>query len=185
MHFESKAELLHEDCAQIAGHVGQRFDRLEGKRLLLTGAGGFLASHLALSLAWLNDNYLSRRCTLIALVRTPVTPDKRLGSLLGRDDVEFVVQSVNDPLDLDPPADFTIHAASRASPRDYLSDPLDTMDANTLATRRLLTTARDRSAEGFLFFSSGETYGEVPPEAVPTPETLKKLGLDKEPSHII
>ena len=171
----SRTELLQGDYANVAEDVGERFRRLEGKRLLLTGAGGFLASHVALSLAWVNDNVLSSTCTLVALVRTAPMPDGPLGTLLSRSDVEFVVQSVNDPIELDRPVDFIVHAASKASPKDYLSDPLDTMDANTVATRRLLISARDRGVESFLFFSSGEIYGEVPRESLPTPETFPGL----------
>ena len=181
MRLHSRSEIARNDCAAVADSVGERVRRLEGKRLLLTGASGFLASRMAQSLAWLNDNYLSSRCTLVALVRTAPTPDGPLGTLIGRSDVEFVVQSVNDPLELDRPVDFIVHAASKASPKDYLANPLDTMDANTVATRRLLTMAQDRGVESFLFFSSGEIYGEVPPESVPTPETFPGLASSTAP----
>jgi dTDP-glucose 4,6-dehydratase/UDP-glucuronate decarboxylase len=163
--------LIERDLVEVAGALGDAADRLAGKVVLLTGAGGILPAYLADTVAWLNRHRLARPCRLLALVRSPVTAGSRLGHLLGRPDVTFLVQDVNGPID--PPArpDFIIHAASRASPRSYLADPLDTMDANTTATRRLLDLARAAGSEGFLYFSSGEIYGDVPAADVPTPET--------------
>lgn len=164
-------DVVDEDIRQVAEALGDAADRLRGKALLLTGAGGVLPAYLAETVAWLNRHRFDRPCRLLALVRRAPGPGHRLGHLCGRPDVAFLVQDVRAPIRVEGPLDFIVHAASRASPRSYLDDPLDTMDANTEATRRLLELGRARRVEAFLFFSSGEIYGEVPPEHVPTPET--------------
>lgn len=162
--------LLYEDIAQIVKHIGTAIHQLEGKRLLLTGANGFLASYLADTVAWINDFVLSSPCNLIAIIRSPLTSSGRLGHLLNRDDVQFIQQDVRAPLHLDEPIDMIVHAASKASPKDYLTHPLDTMDANVLGSRQLLELARQSQVESFLFLSSGETYGSVPEALNPIPE---------------
>lgn len=163
--------LVYDDIRQVVEDVGQALYRLSGKTFLLTGASGFLASYMADTIVWLNDHLLSSPCFLIALARSPVTRNGRLGHLLDREDVQFVQQNVSAPIHLDQHVDFIVHAASRASPRSYLAHPLDTMDANVVGTRQLLDIAKERGVESFLFFSSGEVYGEVSNEFVPTPES--------------
>lgn len=160
-----------DDIRQVVKDVGQVLHRLSGKTFLLTGASGFLASYLADTIVWLNDNVLLSPCFLIGLVRSPVTHNGRLGHLLERDDVRFMDQNVSVPIHIDQHIDFIVHAASRASPRSYLAHPLDTMDANAGGTRQLLDIAKEKGIESFLFFSSAEIYGEVSEEYVPTPES--------------
>lgn len=167
----AQREIIQGDLEEIAARVGAAFDPLEGARILITGASSYITSYMADGVAWLNDHRFTRPARLVALVRSPVTADSRLGHLLGRPDVEIIQQDVSAPLRLDGPVDYVIHAASNASPQRYLANPLDTMDANVVGTRQLLELARASGARGFLFFSSSEVYGDVPDDAYPTPET--------------
>jgi dTDP-glucose 4,6-dehydratase/UDP-glucuronate decarboxylase len=162
--------LVYDDIRQVVEDVGRALYRLSGKTFLLTGTSGFLASYMADTIVWLNDNVFSSPCLLIAGVRSAVARDERLSHLLNRKDVQFVQQNVSAPIYLDKHVDFIVHVASKASPRSYLAHPLDTMDANTVGTRQLLEIAKEQGVESFLFFSSGEIYGEVTNEFVPTPE---------------
>jgi len=167
----SGLSIIQNDVRRVAESLGGLSDRLAGRTLLLTGASGFLASAMADTIVWLNDNALSQPCFLLCLVRSPVETGGRLAHLIGREDVRFVEQDVSDPIRLDRRPDFIVHAASNASPRKYLRRPIDTMDANVVGTRRLLELARIERVESVLFFSSGEIYGEVEPDGIPTPET--------------
>jgi dTDP-glucose 4,6-dehydratase/UDP-glucuronate decarboxylase len=171
----AQREIVDGDLEAIAARVGPAFHQLEGARILVTGAASYITSYMADGVAWLNDHRFARPAQLLALVRSPVTPDSRLGHLLGRPDVRFIQQDVADPIDAGGPVDYVVHAASNASPRRYLASPLDTMDANVVGTRRLLELARASGARGFLFFSSSEVYGDVPDDAYPTPETYPGL----------
>ena len=168
---KNSQELICNDIAAVVKKLPLLAKRLSGKTLLLTGASGFLPSYIVDTIAWLNDHVLTSPCSLILVVRSPVTPEGRLGHLLNRKDVFFIQQSVSIPLKLERHIDFIIHAASPASPKSYLANSIETMDVNVVGTRQLLDIARENNVESFLFFSSGEIYGEVDNKFVPTPET--------------
>ncbi len=59
---------------------------------------------------------------------------------------------------------------SQASPKYFGSDPVGTLKANVLGTYNLLELARIKHINTFLYFSSGEVYGQVPEDRIPTPE---------------
>jgi len=79
------------------------------------------------------------------------------------------VQDVSAPIQLDLPHHFIIHAASQASPKYYGVDPVGTLSANVLGTMQLLELARKHPVISFLYFSSGEVYGET--QCFPTKES--------------
>jgi nucleoside-diphosphate-sugar epimerase len=81
------------------------------------------------------------------------------------------VQDVRDPYSGPNSVDFVIHAAGQASPTFYGSDPVGTFAVNVIGTGRMLEVARDARSEAFLFFSSGEVYGQVQDPSVPLKET--------------
>ena len=133
------------------------WERLRGKTVLVSGAGGFLPAYLVETLAALNRRQFDIK--VLALVRTPQKAIERLGHVLA-DGVSLIEQDVSQPLRADlPGAHFVIHAASQASPRFYGSDPVGTLKANTLGTAYLLDYAKQHGTESFLYFSSGEVYG--------------------------
>ena len=162
--------LIQEDIAEFSSLIEGH--KLAGKHLLITGANGYLASYMADTVVWLNDHVLSNPCHLVLLVRSPLTADSRLGHLQDRADVTVLEQDVREPLAYDWPLDFIIHAASPASPRKYLQDPLGTLDANISGTQQLLEYAHRHGVESFLYFSSSEIYGEIPASVEQIPETF-------------
>ena len=85
--------------------------------------------------------------------------------------MRLLVQDVCEPVALDEPIHFIVHAASQASPKYYGTDPVGTLSANVLGTYHLLNLAATHRVEAFLFFSSGEVYGQVAPERIPIRET--------------
>jgi UDP-glucuronate decarboxylase len=87
------------------------------------------------------------------------------------------VQDVRDPYQGPAGANFVIHAASQASPRFFVSDPVGTLEANIIGTQRMLEAAKNARSEGFLFFSSGEVYGNLTNPSIPVRETAFE-GLD-------
>jgi nucleoside-diphosphate-sugar epimerase len=152
--------------------------RLAGKTILVTGAGGMLASYLSYTVAVLNESFLEQPCRLLAATRREGQSYRRLAPLVESDPlagptrVQFVTMDCADPnIAIDPPVHFVIHAASPASPIDYLDRPLDTARANTLGLLALLETARANPIESFLFISSGQIYGSPSDRFVPTPES--------------
>lgn len=173
--------LIIEEIERVVREMGDALGLLEGRTILITGASGVLPSYMADTVAWLNEHLFTRPCRLFALVHAAPSDGGRLSHLRDRDDVRFLVQNVSDALMITEHIDFYVHAASSASPKKYLAQPLDTMDANVTATRHLLERARREGCEGFLFFSSGEIYGDTPAAHVPTPETFPGLVDDASP----
>jgi UDP-glucuronate decarboxylase len=146
------------------------WEQLDGKAVLVTGANGFLPAYLVETLLYRNER-LGRTATLvIGLVRNEEKARHRFAAYAGRDDLRFLVQDVSAPVQLSEPVDMIVHAASQASPKYYGSDPVGTLSANVLGTDHLLRLAGEQGVERFLFFSSGEVYGQVGNHQVPTRE---------------
>jgi len=135
------------------------WDRLYGKTVLITGANGFVPAYMLETLLYLNE---TRRADIrvVALVRNREKAMRRLGHLDGRSDLVMVVQDVREPYCGPTAVDFLVHAASQASPKFYSKDPVGTFETNVIGTQRMLELARNARSESFLFFSSGEVYGQ-------------------------
>jgi nucleoside-diphosphate-sugar epimerase len=131
-----------------------------GANILVSGAAGFLPAYIVETLMFLNQS-LATPARVVALVRNEERARARFASYAGRDDLQIVAQDVAQPLNSSVPFDYVIHAASQASPVFYKTDPVGTLTANVLGTYHLLNLAKQSPCKGFLFFSSGEVYGNV------------------------
>jgi nucleoside-diphosphate-sugar epimerase len=169
----SAADIVGEDVQDICERVGESLKRLEGATLLVAGGGGFLASYLLDAVIYANNNLLDEPCRLIALDNFVTGHPQRLAHLLGRPDFTFIRCDLTQPLDLNEPIDFVIHAASIASPKVYRKYPLETVEVNVAGTRNLLELARRAKVKSLLYLSSSEVYGDPPDDAIPTPETYR------------
>jgi len=120
-------------------------------RTIVTGAAGFIGSHLI--------------DALIALGHTVVGIDNLLtGSLsnishVSRKEFEFVQHDVTRHLDLPGPVDYVLHWASPASPVDYLKMPIQTLEVGSLGTSNALNLAKTKGAK-FILASTSEVYGD-------------------------
>jgi UDP-glucuronate decarboxylase len=142
---------------------------LAGKTILITGGNGFLPSYLVDTFSIINKDS-DKKIKLIIINKNQVNKDSRLGHLLGDKNVTFIAADAGKKFDIPFHPDIIIHAASRANPTSFLEDPMDTIDANVNGIRYLLDYAKDHPVEQFIFFSSGEIYGNPVAEFVPTPE---------------
>lgn len=122
------------------------WETLHGCNILVTGASGFIGGHLVEALAWLNRRHPHANLRLYALARDLEKLHRRMPWLDIPGEVQPLIQDVVQPCRLDGPLDFIIHAASPASPKDYLQRPVDTIRANTDGTRELLELAREKRA---------------------------------------
>ena len=151
--------VIERDLAAIAA-LPLPWGDLHGKRVMITGASGFLGSYLVEFLAYLNE--IKRDLppiTILALARNKEKLAARLGHLLGEPFLKPVIHDVGTPLTGRMRVDFIVHAASLASPRYYLSAPVDTIRANVLGTMALLEVTRENHAR-LLLLSSGAVYGQ-------------------------
>ncbi|WP_334158416.1 NAD-dependent epimerase/dehydratase family protein [Oryzomicrobium sp.] len=149
--------VIEEDLDAILLHPLPWFE-LYGKTVLVTGASGFLGAYLLDTLARLNERGTGPTITLLALARNQNRLHDRLPHLVNRTDVRALIQDVTEPLTTPTAPNFIIHAASEASPRHYLAQPVDTIRANALGTLHLLDFARSHGSR-LLFLSSGAVYG--------------------------
>lgn len=165
------SKIISEDIEKIIEIVGSSLRRLEGKTLLITGPNGLLASYLVDTVARLNEEVFKKPCEVIGLGRSKIKENDRLGHLLNRKDIIFFQHDASEPINLREPIHFIIHAAGRSAPKTFQEDPIGTIDINVKGLRWLLDLAVKDKIESFLYFSSGEIYGNPLPEYIPTPET--------------
>ena len=130
-------------------------------RLLVTGAAGFLGSHLV-------DRLLAEGHTVIGLDNLLTGSPGNLAHLTGQPRFRFVHYDVTNYLRVDGPLDGIFHFASPASPLDYLEKPLETLRVGSLGTHNALGLARARGAT-FVLASTSEVYGD--PQVHPQPES--------------
>lgn len=177
---EPLAQLLGRDLDYVTDALRDEYASMAGKRLLITGGGGFLGYYMVKGVLHWNDQARKED-------RIPVTVFDNyvrgvpawLESLGGRDDLTLVRYDVRYPFpDPMPEFQYIVHAAGIASPTYYRAHPLETMDANIDGLRRLLEYARarvegKRDFGGFIFYSSSEIYGDPAPDQIPTPEDYR------------
>jgi dTDP-glucose 4,6-dehydratase len=130
-------------------------------RVLLTGAAGFLGSHLA-------ERLLKEGCEVIGVDNLSTGQRRNLDRLLAHPGFHFLQADVTRPLEVEGPLDWVLHFASPASPTRYLKLPIATLLVNAEGTRHLLDLALRKGAR-FLLASTSEVYGD--PLVHPQPET--------------
>jgi len=120
-------------------------------RALVTGAAGFLGSHIC--------EYLLERGFSVVGMDNLITGDvANIAHLTGRDFV-FVEHNVTNYIALDGPLDYIFHFASPASPIDYLRIPIQTLKVGALGTHNALGLAKAKGAR-LLLASTSEVYGD-------------------------
>ncbi|MDD2774235.1 MAG: NAD-dependent epimerase/dehydratase family protein [Elusimicrobiales bacterium] len=149
------------DIRRITAVAGIPWSALEGKRVLVTGAGGFIPSYIIKTLLFLNETRFSRKIEILALAHDARRARKRFAADAGGGDMVFLRQTLSSPLKIKGPVDVIIHGASYASPAYYGSDPVGTLEPNVIGTCELLKLAREKKTQAFLFISSAEIYGKT------------------------
>ncbi|MFC1660105.1 UDP-glucuronic acid decarboxylase family protein [Gemmatimonadota bacterium] len=130
-------------------------------RILITGAAGFLGSHLV-------DRFLAAGHAVVGVDNFITGTWKNLQHLEEREDFSFIEHDVSKPLFIDEGVDGVLHFASPASPVDYLDLPIQTLKVGSLGTHCALGLAKAHRAR-FLLASTSEVYGD--PQIHPQPES--------------
>src|SRR5712672_4108925 len=121
------------------------------KRIVITGAAGFIGSHLSEAL-------LDRGHAVIGIDNL-LTGDTANISHLANRDFSFIKHDVTNYIYVDGPVDFVLHWASPASPIDYLELPIPTLKVGALGTHKALGLAKAKGAR-FVIASTSEVYGD-------------------------
>jgi len=130
-------------------------------RYLIAGGAGFIGSHLTEAL-------LARGDSVLVVDNFQTGTPENLEAVRNHDALELRRGSVTDPVDRPGDLDGVFHLAGLAAPDVYQSNPIQTMELGSTATKHLLELARRHDAS-FLFASTSEVYGD--PEEHPQPET--------------
>ncbi len=138
--------------------------------VLVTGAGGMIASYIVFFLIYLNE-YKNAGITIHAGIRKKEKAAARFGSYVEKDYFRLFSRDATEPIPSDISADFIFHAASFASPQYYGKSPVETMAPNLIGTWQLLEHARRNPVKSMVFFSSGSIYGQLPEGTVDVGES--------------
>ena len=120
-------------------------------RTVITGAAGFIGSHLS-------ETLLAKGHTVVGFDNLLTGDTANIAHLTGKD-FTFVKHDVTNYINVDGPVDYVLHWASPASPIDYLELPIQTMKVGALGTHKALGLAKAKGAT-FVIASTSEVYGD-------------------------
>ena len=131
------------------------------KKVLITGAAGFLGSHLC-------DRFIKEGFYVIGMDNFITGDLSNIHHLPNHNSFEFIEHDVTEYISIKGQLDYILHFASPASPIDYLKIPIQTLKVGSLGTHNLLGLAKAKGAR-ILIASTSEVYGD--PLVHPQPES--------------
>jgi len=130
------------------------------KRVLITGAAGFLGSHLC-------DRFIKEGYQVVGMDNLITGSLKNIEHLFPLPEFEYYHHDISKFVHVPGKLDYILHFASPASPIDYLKMPIQTLKVSSLGTHNLLGLAKEKQAR-ILVASTSEVYGD--PTVHPQPE---------------
>jgi dTDP-glucose 4,6-dehydratase len=130
-------------------------------RVLITGAAGFLGSHLC-------DRFVAEGHEVVGMDNLITGSPDNIAHLIGNEHFRFVKHDVTEFIYEAGAVDGVLHFASPASPVDYLEFPIQTLKVGSLGTHKALGLAKAKRAR-FVLASTSEVYGD--PKVHPQPES--------------
>ncbi len=122
------------------------------KRVLVTGAAGFLGSHLC-------DRFIKEGCEVIGMDNLLTGNIKNIEHLFPLKEFSFYHHDITRYIHVPGEIDYILHFASPASPIDYLKMPIQTLKVGSLGTHNVLGVAKAKNAR-ILVASTSEVYGD-------------------------
>lgn len=125
---------------------------MESRTVLITGAAGFLGSHLC-------DRFISDNFNVIAMDNLITGSIKNIEHHFSNPKFQFIEHDVTKHIEITGKLDYILHFASPASPIDYLKIPIQTLKVGALGTHNCLGLAKAKNAR-ILVASTSEVYGD-------------------------
>ncbi len=122
------------------------------KRILITGAAGFIGSHLC-------DRFIRDGFYVIGMDNLITGNINNIKHLQSNNNFEFKLHDITNYIDVDGPLDYVLNFASPASPIDYLKIPIQTLKVGSIGTHNCLGLAKAKGAR-ILVASTSEIYGD-------------------------
>jgi nucleoside-diphosphate-sugar epimerase len=148
-------EIIKKDILAVISELGKKIFEFEGKNVFITGAYGMLASYMVYVLIYANKNLFKNPCNLYLLVReknNKFSDEKFIHYIYG--DISKSKPKIKESIN------YIIHTASKAAPKVYMTNMVDTLNTNIKGLYNVLDLV-NKKTESILFFSSGEVYGHV------------------------
>jgi len=133
----------------------------QGRRILITGAAGFIGSHLS-------EHLLENGDEVIGIDNFITGRVENIDHLFKNPRFSFIRADVTNFIHVPGPLDAVLHFASPASPIDYAKFPIPTLKVGALGSHKALGLAKDKGAL-FMLASTSEVYGD--PQVNPQPES--------------
>ena len=151
-------KIILEDILEIKSAV--KGDSFEQKKVLVTGGAGFIGS-------WLCDVLVSYGSHVVAVDDFSTGRRRNIDHLISNSKFELIERDASKFI-TESKFDYIFHLAAHASPDEYQTKPIETLQASSFGTANIAEIAR-RSDATMLFASTSEVYGDA--EIVPTPES--------------
>ena len=156
---EKTTKIISQDIGRIHKE-NIPWSQIQGKTFLISGAAGMIPTYMVHTILKLNKKK-SKKSKIYAIVKNKKEAEEKYMEYSNDKYLKIIRQDVNKKFNLDEKINYIIHAASKASPKYFKEDPVNTILPNVLGTKNLLELGIKHKIDGFLFFSSGEIYGDM------------------------
>ncbi|TCD01954.1 NAD-dependent epimerase/dehydratase family protein [Pedobacter frigidisoli] len=152
---------FEDDLSTVLSNTKDCWGEFRGKTLFITGGTGFFGIWLQMSFIYINRE-LNLNAKLIVLTRNEESFLNKYAWLKEYKEVTFLKGDILDFTFIEEKVDYIIHAATEASVKLNLEEPLTMFETVVNGTKRVLEFARIKKVKSFLLTSSGAVYGKQP-----------------------
>lgn len=149
------SELQKKDAQWVVEEHKKIFEKLSGKTILITGATGLLGQNFVSAVLEANRQ-MNCAIKLILLVRNKEKADNLFGDC---PEITYVVNDIQQKVQIAEKIDYMIHAASQTSSRLFVDAPVETIMTAVMGTKNMLDLAVEKSVKDFIYLSTMEVYG--------------------------